>query len=72
MTRVSPEPSPRVAPERYELRYAVGRRFSRDLRNTLGIPKTSHIIGASFQVGGIDGRGDTVVLLIERSEERRT
>ena len=52
--------------ERYELRYAVGHRYARDLRTTLGIPKSSRIAGASFQVGkALDGRDDVVVLLIE-------
>ena len=56
-----------VATERYEMRYAVGHRYARDLRDQLGLPKTSHIVGASFQVGDVDGHGDTVVLLIERA-----
>ena len=61
----------------YELRYAVGHRYDCfwDLRDRLGIPKTSRIIGASFQAGAAEvsegdspgrGHGDTVVLLIER------
>ena len=54
-------------PETYELRYAVGHRYARDLRDQLGIPKTERIVGASFQVGDADGRGDAVVLLIERA-----
>lgn len=58
-----------VATERYELRYAVGHRYARDLRDTLGLPKTSRIVGASFQAGDVDGRGDTVVLLIQRQEK---
>ena len=58
-----------VATERYELRYAVGHRYARDLRDTLGLPKTSRIVGASFQAGDVDGRGDTVVLLIQRQAE---
>ena len=53
----------------YELRYAVGHRYARDLRDTLGLPKTSRIVGASFQAGDADGRGDTVVLLIQRQEK---
>ena len=52
---------------RHELRYAVGHCYARDLRDQLGIPKTERIVGASFQVGDADGRGDAVVLLIERA-----
>jgi len=51
-----------------ELRYAVGP-YARDLRMRLGLPKTSRIVGASFQAGDVDGRGDTVVLLIQKESQ---
>ena len=74
VTRIAPVSegdSLRRERERYELRYAVGHRYDCfwDLRDRLGIPKTSRIIGASFQAGAAEGHGDTVVLLIERPVE---
>ena len=58
----------RTVPERsmdcYEMQVTV-----EELRNRMGLHWTSRIVGASFQSGDVDGRGDTVVLLIQRQAE---
>ena len=53
-----------LATERYEMRLSARELWQRIHQ----LPYSSRIVGASFQVG-IDGHGDTVVLLIEREAE---
>ena len=50
--------------ETYELRLSVDGGLGLYPRDP-----TDRIVGASFQAGDVDGRGDTVVLRIERGEQ---
>ena len=61
------------APERYELRLSVSDpRLRQFLTPETARPSSMpRIVGASFQVGDVDGHGDSVVLLIERPAEEK-